>query len=180
MNKKIKNNIILVLLISLFLSSCKSDKEKSEIIPKKNEPVNMKERILGRGDDAGIFSSVRSSMKNAGTTYEFATSNPLWRATLESLKDMPIATANYSGGLLVTDWINSSKKNQSYKIQVSFKSNELATSSLEVQTFLKTCNNLQESCSVSTVSGGTSEEIKIKILGKARQFKIEQEKNKKK
>ena len=169
---------ILALSLSLLVVSCKSDK-KEEIIAKKNEPINMKERVISRGDDAGIFSSARKAMNSGGTTYEFATSNPLWRATLESLKDMPIATANYSGGLLVTDWINSSKKNQSYKIQVTFKSNELATSSIEVQTFLKTCNSIQDSCAVSTITGGTNDEVKIKILNRARQFKIEQEKQKK-
>ena len=39
-----------------------------------------------------------------GTNYEFSTSNPLWRATLETIDFMPLTTVDYSGGIIITDW----------------------------------------------------------------------------
>ena len=42
--------------------------------------------------------------KGKGTSYEFASSNPLWRATLDTIDFMPLSSANYSGGIIITDW----------------------------------------------------------------------------
>ena len=42
--------------------------------------------------------------KNKGTTFQFSSSNPLWRASLETIDFMPLASANYSGGIIITDW----------------------------------------------------------------------------
>ena len=51
----------------------------------------------GRGVNIG-------GILNRSTTYEFSTSNPLWRASLEILDFMPLSTVDYSGGMIVTDW----------------------------------------------------------------------------
>ena len=137
----------------------------------------MRERILSR-ESVGIFDSARSRM--GGTSYEFATSNVLWRASLQSLKGMPIASANYSGGVLISDWIDSEEVGSTYKIQINFKSSELAVSSLDVQTFLKKCSSNYTNCKLSTGSEETSAAIKNKILNTARSLTIAEEKNKKK
>ena len=43
--------------------------------------------------------------KNKGSgNFEFASSNELWRASLDTIDFMPLASANYSGGILITDW----------------------------------------------------------------------------
>ena len=47
------------------------------------------------------------SLGNLGkkkTTYEFSTSNPMWRASLETLDFIPLSTVDYSGGMIITDW----------------------------------------------------------------------------
>jgi hypothetical protein len=178
-----KRNIIKYLFLSVFLTistvGCSSLKEKGEkdIIKKETPEANMKERILSR-ESVGIFDSARSRM--GGTSYEFATSNVLWRASLQSLKGMPIASANYSGGVLISDWIDSEEVGSTYKIQINFKSNELAVSSLDVQTFLKKCSSSYTDCKLSTGSEETSTAIKNKILNTARSLTIAEEKNKKK
>ena len=137
----------------------------------------MRERILSR-ESVGIFDSARSRM--GGTSYEFASSNVLWRASLQSLKGMPIASANYSWGVLISDWIDSEEVGSTYKIQINFKSNELAVTSLDVQTFLKKCSSNYTNCKLSTGSEETSAAIKNKILNTARSLTIAEEKNKKK
>ena len=169
----------LSVFITVFTFGCSSLKEKGEgeLIKKKTPEANMKERILSR-EGPGIFSSGQSII--GGTSYEFATSNVLWRASLQSLKDVPIASANYSGGVLITDWIDSKEVGATYKIQINFKSNELAVSSLDVQTFLKKCSSNYTNCKLSTGSEETSAAIKNKILNTARSLTIAEEKNKKK
>lgn len=169
----------LSVFITVFAFGCSSLKEKGEeeLIKKKTPNPNMKERIISR-EGPGIFSSGKSII--GGTSYEFATSNVLWRASLQSLKDVPIASANYSGGVLITDWIDSKEVGATYKIQINFKSNELAVSSLDVQTFLKKCSSNYTNCKLSTGSEETSAAIKNKILNTARSLTIAEEKNKKK
>jgi hypothetical protein len=35
-----------------------------------------------------------------------ASSNPMWRASLEILDFLPLTTVDYSGGVIITDWYN--------------------------------------------------------------------------
>ena len=179
MKKNFIKYLFLLVFIALFTAGCSSLKEKGEedIIKKETPEANMRERILSR-ESVGIFDSARSRM--GGTSYEFATSNVLWRASLQSLKGMPIASANYSGGVLISDWIDSEEVGSTYKIQINFKSSELAVSSLDVQTFLKKCSSNYTNCKLSTGSEETSAAIKNKILNTARSLTIAEEKNKKK
>ena len=179
--KKLIKYSFLFVFIAIFTIGCSylkgEKKEENSVIKKKRQPVNMKERILAR-EDGGIFNSAKKSI--GGTTYEFATSNVLWRASLQSLEDVPIVSANYSGGILISDWINSSEAGSFYKIQVNFKSNELAVTSLDIKTFLKKCSSNNTKCKLSKGSSKTNSEIKSKILNIARSLKIEDDKKKKK
>lgn len=173
----------LSVFITVFTFGCSSltEKGEGELIKKKTPEANMKERILNR-ESAGIIFSGKGIIggTSGGTSYEFATSNVLWRASLQSLKDMPIASANYSGGVLITDWIDSNEIGTTYKIQINFKSNELAATSLDVQTFLKKCSSNYTNCKLSSASEETIASIKNKILNTARSLVIAEEKNKKK
>ena len=62
---------------------------------------------------------------------------------LKTLDFIPIQSANYSGGVLVTDWYsNSLDSNSSIKIEVRFKSTELSPSSIDVLSYKRTCKNM--------------------------------------
>ena len=41
--------------------------------------------------------------------FEFASSNELWRASLDIIDFMPLASVNYSGGIIITDWYSTDK-----------------------------------------------------------------------
>ena len=164
--------IILLLLLTLSIVSCSKDKEQADqVITKKTPSINASERARASVENEGGLQDAIFGNKK-GTTFEFATSNILWRATLDSLSDMPILSANYSGGLLVTDWVGSETSFQSYKIQVIFKSSQLASSSIEVKTFIKKCNENLNSCKITTGSEKTNEDVKGKILAKARDLEV--------
>jgi hypothetical protein len=103
--KKLKVVLILLLLPS-FLISCNgklpgADARKFDPDPKKRVAKNIEE---GRGFR---LSEVNKSSK-AGV-FEFASSNELWRASLDTIDFMPLASVNYSGGIIITDWYSSNQ-----------------------------------------------------------------------
>ena len=184
MQIKFKNTLIVCLLItfSLLTSSCstfkKEEKKEGEVtIKKKREAVSMKDRILER-ENSGIWNSSRSG-KSGGTTYEFATANILWRASLETLDFIPLTSVNYSGGIIVTDWYSGkTNSNESIKIEVRFLDNDIKSSSLRVNSFKRICKN--QNCSIAKNNNDFSLKIKNNIMQKARSLKIQEELQKKK
>ena len=137
----------LLLLLLLFIQSAcgplaykKTDARKVSADPKKRVEKNMTE---GRGF------RLSDQLGGNSTTYSFASSNPLWKATLDVLDFMPLVSANYSGGIVITDWY-SEKDNpsQSVKITVKFLTNEIRSDALDIDIFIKECSQNSFNCSI--------------------------------
>ena len=80
---------------------------------------------------------------------------------------MPLALANYSGGIIVTDWYSDSNNNQeAVKISIRFLSNEIRSDAIKIKVFYKNCS-LQENCKITDKSNDLSSDLKGKILKKA-------------
>ena len=108
---------------------------------------------------------------NTGTNYEFASSNPLWRATLETLDFMPLASANYSGGIVITDWYSENNSpNESVKISVRFLTNEIRSDALDINVFIKKCSQNLTGWSVSKNNGDLVADLNLSILKKATKY----------
>ena len=59
--------------------------------------------------------------KGGGGNFQFASSNEMWRASLELLEFTPLSNVDYSGGIITTDWYNEgTAANESIKITVRF------------------------------------------------------------
>ena len=87
--------------------------------------------------------------KKRGTTYEFASSNELWRASLDTIDFMPLASVNYSGGIIITDWYgNNDSTNENIKISIRFFTNEIRSDALDIKVFKKVCDNSNK-CKIS-------------------------------
>ena len=109
-----------------------------------------------------------------GNTYEFASSNPLWQATLDTLDFMPLASANYSGGIVVTDWYSEdNSSNESVKISVRFLTNEIRSDALDINVFLKKCNQTLTNCSISQNNNDLIADLNLSILKKATKYQKE-------
>tara|TARA_B100000780_G_scaffold112212_1_gene78574 strand:+ start:221 stop:781 length:561 start_codon:yes stop_codon:yes gene_type:complete len=154
--------ITLLLLISTFgLNSCGNEgntKKRKEILhdPKERVKKNLEE---GRG-----FRLMDKISKSGGGNFEFASSNELWRASLDSIDFMPLASVNYSGGIIVTDWYSTDQKsNESIKISIRFLSNEVRSDALDIKVFNRKCV-AQSNCVVSEKIGNLIPELKRKIL----------------
>ena len=168
---------ILIKIASLCLLISLLNCSKSEIDPvtgkKKRFEPNVKKRVNA---ESGIIFSNKNN--NTGT-FDFATSNPLWRASLKVIEFMPLSSASYSGGIITTDWYSGSANTpEELKITIRFLSDELNINSINVTTYKRTCVNSM-SCTVGKGSFEVSKKIKEKIIEEARKISIEQAKKKK-
>jgi len=137
-----------------------------EVSPNPNERIkkNIEEgrglRIAGAGKRGGEF--------------QFASSNPLWRASLDILDFAPLLNANYSGGIIITDWISTDdvNSNEFYKITVKFLSNEIRPDGLDISLHQKDCskNNV---CKISKIQSSLSDDLALEILKRAALYKKE-------
>ena len=157
--------IIYILIISsLLLISCGIYKP----VDSRKVPASAKERAKqnieeGRGASIGNI----LGRNRAGGSFEFSSSNPMWRASLETLDFMPINTVDYSGGVIITDWYNDSQKsNEFIKITIRFLATEIRSDSLKVIVHRKKCNT-QNNCLVKLHQSKISEELTFTILKKA-------------
>ena len=139
------------------------------------------ERARKNVEEGRGFSVKRDMLGGRKTTYEFSTSNPLWRATFDVIDFMPLVTVDYSGGMIVTDWYtDSNTSNDSLKFTIRFLSNEIRADALEIKLFSKKCG-LQSNCKITENNGQIVKDIKKKILKKAAIYEKEFiKKNKKK
>ena len=155
--------ISLILTVSFFLSNCGKDFFKRSDV--KDNPVNVNERVAknieeGRGIRFGLGG-------NKGGTFDFASANELWRASVDTLDFVPLVNASYSGGIIITDWFNGGENtNRELKITVRFLTNEIRSDALKVTVHEKVCsgNNI---CKTSLIDSKISSEIQLAILKRA-------------
>ena len=107
------------------------------------------------------------------TNYQFASSNPMWRASLEILDFLPLANVDYSGGIITTDWYNEgTASDESIKITIRFLSNEIRADGIKVIVHKKKCN-IKQKCTVKKISSALEYELQVAILKKASIFEKE-------
>ena len=135
--------------------------------PVKDVPINVKDRVKKNQEEGKGFRLLGGN--NNGGTFQFASSNPLWRATLDVLDFMPITNASYSGGIIITDWYDENDSQSSVKITIKFLSNEIRPDGLEVLVYKKNCKSF-ESCQSNKEDGKINNELKFAILKKATQI----------
>ena len=166
--KTIIKGICIICLLSL--TSCEALKYKK--VSAKDFPADPKERIKKNMEEGRGFRIMGG--KDEGTTYSFATSNPLWRATLDALDFMPLVSANYSGGIVVTDWYSeNSTPEESIKISIRFLTNEIRSDALDVNVFYKECSKNLTNCKVNQRNNELASQITLQILKKASQYEKE-------
>ena len=167
------NITLLLLLSSTLLISCGgklpgADARKYDPDPKKRVAKNIEE---GRG-----FKLSDKMNKSGGGVFEFASSNELWRASLDTLDFMPLASVNYSGGIIITDWYSTDQNsNESIKISIRFLTNEIRADALDIKVFNKKCVN-QSNCVTSNKEGDINNELKTKILKTAAIYQAQKKK----
>ena len=176
---------LIIVILTLFLSSCGIYKYS----PVKDDDYDVQKRVKRNIEEGKGISF--GKIRNKGGTFDFASSNELWRASIETLDFVTFANASYSGGILITDWFNSSseediKDNRDLKITIRFLSNEIRADGLKIIIHERICpNSSSTSCSITKIKSNIEGEIKLAILKRATELKkktdvITKEKNKRK
>ena len=170
--------IFALILSSIILISCNgkfpgADARKYPDDPKLRVKKNLEE---GRG----FRLSDKMDKLGGGGVFEFASSNELWRASLDTIDFMPLASVNYSGGIIITDWYSTDENsNESIKISIRFLTNEIRSDAVDIKVFNKKCLT-QTNCVISEKSGNITIELKQKILKTAAIYEKEKKDKKKK
>ena len=169
-------NIIILSLLGLFLNSCNGklpggDARKFPDDPKLRVKKNLEE---GRGF------RLNTAFTPKGGVFDFASSNELWRASLDAIDFMPLVSANYSGGIIITDWYsNDVSSNESIKITIRFLTNEIRSDAIDIKIYNKKCSNNLINCEIIRTEGVLVTELKRKILKNAAILKETKEKENK-
>ena len=156
----------LLLIATIFILTSCGIYKRADV---KDVPVNVKERAQknieeGRG--------IKFGKSRKGGVFDFASSNQLWRASIEILDFVPFTNASYSGGIIITDWFSGNSKIENekrmLKITVRFLSNEIRSDALGIIIHEKICKlNTINDCTTNKISSNLENEIKLAILKKA-------------
>ena len=85
---------------------------------------------------------------------------------------MPLASVNYSGGIIITDWYSDDKNlNESIKISIRFLTNEVRSDALDIKVFTKICEKNLMNCKIVQTEKVLVTELKKQILKKAAIYK---------
>jgi hypothetical protein len=157
-----------LLFSALLISGCKglpgADARKFPDDPKLRVKKNLEE---GRGFK--LNKALGSSSK--GGVFEFASSNELWKASLDVIDFMPLTSVNYSGGIIITDWYSNKKsQNESIKITIRFLTNEIRSDALDIKIFTRECKKTLLDCNFSESNQNLVSELTKEILKKATMY----------
>jgi len=136
--------------------------------PKDKREKNIRE---GRG-----FRAMGLLEKKGSGSFEFASSNEMWRATLDLLEFTPLSNVDYSGGIIITEWFNESSDQDPIKITVRFLSNEVRVDGLKIIIHKKICKKIND-CKIVKIDSTLEQEIKLAILKKAATIKRNEKTN---
>jgi len=178
MTKKSKFFIIAPLILTM-LTSCAAF--KPEKVDTRKVSIKGSERARKNIEEGGGV-SLNNIIKGRGTggNFQFSSSNPMWRASLEILDFLPLSTVDYSGGMIVSDWYSGESTNESIKISIRFLSNEVRSDSLKIIVHKKKCSGNQ-TCKIALLDNSKiSQELRGTILKKAVELEKESKNKKKK
>ena len=156
-------NILISVLLVLLLNSCGGKLPGADA---KKYPPNPKERVKNNLEQGKGFRLDSAIKGGRGGDFEFASSNELWRASLDVIDFMPLTSANYSGGIIITDWYSEQNENESIKITIRFLSNEVRSDALNIKIFHKICDK-NFNCVVREKKSSLNIELQKEILKKA-------------
>ena len=165
--KKTFSFLVIILLFAVF-TSCGIYKP----VDARKIPPNADERVR-KNLEEGKGITLMGGIRGGKTSYQFASSNPMWRATLEILDFLHLSNVDYSGGIVTTDWYNDgTSADESIKITVRFLTNEIRSDGLKIIVHKKKCS-IQQKCTVKKISSALEYELQVAILKKAAIFELE-------
>ena len=177
-----KKKFIFLTIFLFLLSNCSlfkdEKKEENSALPKKDVELNPQLKAKKFAEQGGgILGDF--TKRGGGTTYDFGTSNVMWKASIKTLKFMPLQSVDYGGGVLVTDWYapeNSGSSRESVKISIRFLSDKVSANSFEIVSHKKLCDKSLVDCKIVPMSNSFNEQLKNKIMQEVSVLLMEEKK----
>lgn len=127
-----------------------------------------RESIFGKGG-FNVFGG-KDEKKNDGST-GIGVNAYLWRASLDTVSFMPLASADPFGGVIITDWYSPEEKpDERFKVNVFILDRQLRSSGVKVKTFRQKKSG--SSWVDTNVADDTSRKMEDAILTRARQLRV--------
>lgn len=127
--------------------------------------------IFGK-DGLNIFGGKRQEGEGDGST-GIAVNSFLWRASLDTVSFMPLASADPFGGVILTDWYTpDEKKGERFKVNVFILGRQLRSDGVRVRVFKQILKS--GTWRDVTISDDMSRQLEDTILTRARQLRVAQ------
>ena len=167
-------SVFLIVLSTFLLNSCGGGIKLPGGDARKNPP-DPNQRVANNIEQGKGYRLSDIGKNNGGGNFEFASSNELWRASLDVIDFMPLTSANYSVGILITDqYSDGGNGNESIKINIRFLSNEIRSDALDINVFYKTCK-INNECTIEKKNGELQQELTKEILRIATLYKTQKD-----
>ena len=161
--------VITLFLLSLASTIVSCGPFKPKYTDLRKIPANSKDKRERNIREGRGFRAMGMLEEKGSGNFQFASSNEMWRATLDLLDFTPLSNVDYSGGIIITDWFSESSDQNPIKITVRFLSAEIRADGLKVIIYKKICKKIDEKNNCKTIKDNTTlgSEIKLAILKKA-------------
>jgi hypothetical protein len=119
-----------------------------------------------------LFGSRSGNVAGPSGAVSVSVNTYLWRATLDTLSFMPLASADPYGGVIITDWyVNPEKPDERLKCTVYILDARLRADGLNVSVFRQT-KDAAGGWVDAPVAAQTETDLENSILTRARQLRI--------
>jgi hypothetical protein len=178
-------SVILVAAAALALGACggnpdsvketRSGQSSDRTIRDMNQGLGGKNQeegsLFGPG---GLFGTKANSKDDgAGSGTGVAVNAYLWRASLDTINFIPLASADPFGGVIITDWYTPAETpNERMKVQVTILDRDLRADGVRVSVFKQTTSPKGGGWVDAQVDPRTNIDIENAILTRARQLRI--------
>ena len=154
--------LFLIILIFLFQSCAMPEFKRADV---KDVPINDADKRK-KNIDEGRGLRLGGNLNRGSGNFDFATSNEMWRASMDVLEFVPLTTVDYGGGIIVTEWFGENASDEQIKISIRFLANEIRSDAIKVIIHSKKCSSMNN-CNIQLVENNTNAEIKFSILKRA-------------
>jgi hypothetical protein len=168
-------HILAILSFGLaFLSGCESYKGEAKY-PSGYDRTTTGDDIYGErqsffGKDGLSIFGGKDKEKNDGST-GIGVNAYLWRASLDTVSFMPLASADPFGGVIITDWYTAPEKpDERFKVNIFILDKQLRSDGVKVKIFRQAQKGGK--WTDTTVADNTGPQMEEAILTRARQLRV--------
>lgn len=158
-----------IFFLSLSLIGCGTEYTQEEIQTASSEDRQAKGLGKFLGEDSLHFGG---SKKREQEDTGLGVNSHLWRATLDTIAFMPIASADPFGGVIITDWYSPPQNSQErFKMNIFILDRQLRSDGIKVSIFRQERDTAGQWIDQS-IDPQTIKDLENTILTRARHFRI--------